>query len=92
MLYIFGRKLLSMIGLEEIVNPLPEVGERLQSIALPHGDEQVARTDISKVLVGLEEQFSHITLLPSSAVPFFKIQMTTHNPPIGTVSAKLEIM
>jgi hypothetical protein len=91
-LYILGRKLLSVIGREKILDPLPEVGERLQSIALPHGDEQVARADVSKVLVGPEEQLSYFILLPLSAIPLFKIQMTTHDPPIGTVSAKLEIM
>jgi hypothetical protein len=81
-----------VIGREEILNPLPEVGKRLQSIALPHGNEQVARADVSKVLVGPKEQLSYFILLPLSTIPLFKIQVPTDNPPIRAVTTKLQIM
>jgi hypothetical protein len=41
------------------------------------------------VLIGPEEQLAYLILLPLSAIPLFKIQMPTDNPPIRTVTTKL---
>jgi hypothetical protein len=74
------------------LNALLEVRQGFQPITLPHGNQQISRTDIPKVGIGSQQQPPLTVLSPLSMVSLFDVLRAFSDPPIGSVGSKLEIM